>query len=503
MSHPPIPPILASVIACIAAAVPARGRATFLDLLLGAAATKSGHVTDAILASGLARGWSTYYWFLEQGRWSWLRVWAALLDVLTMLFRPAVWYAVIDDSVVERVSTAAPGSLTHHNHNAKPNRPKFLRGQGWLCLAAVIERNDFAVGAVPLLLRLVRRGTNRGKLRSAGLLLHLLGQRLGHARLADPPRPGRRPHRDRLRAPRSRPVRCAEAAPQTPLGAAAQVWRAADAGAGCGIAGAPQRRDPLRQAGSRALSHLPGCRAVPARAGGAGGVGGTGASRPARQTTPAAIADLHRPSAVRTAGDQRICQEMGGGVAVQEPQARLWPEGCTAAVASGADALGHRTGGRICDPADAGLHRPGAPGRLGPARPLACARHPHRRANPGRHRPDFTRGRAVGLYRGDLGKNRRRGIKHKRIVSAARRQSRVSHPTPPSSFRSRGANPAPRRRNVAWKLQIQILRPEIPRRDRVTAGAFKVGFEPFPGDGVAKARIAPVPILRIFRVEIR
>src|SRR3954468_9263672 len=151
MSHPPIPPILASVIACLAAAVPARGRATFLDLLLGAAATKSGHVTDAILASGLSRGWSTYY----------------LLEVLTMLFRPAVWYAVIDDSVVERVSTEAPGSLTHHNHNAKPNRPKFLRGQGWLCLAAVIERNDFAVGAVPLLLRLVRRGANRGKLRSA------------------------------------------------------------------------------------------------------------------------------------------------------------------------------------------------------------------------------------------------------------------------------------------------------------------------------------------------
>src|SRR6201996_4173357 len=181
MSHPPIPPILASVIACIAAAVPARARATFLDLLLGTAATKGGHVTDAILAAGLSRGGSTYYWFLEQERWSWLRIWAALLEVLTMLFRPAVWYAVIDDSVVERVSTEAPGSLTHYNHNAKPNRPKFLRGQGWLCLAAVIERNDFAVGAVPLL-RLVRRGTNRGKLRSAGLLLHLLGQRLGQVR---------------------------------------------------------------------------------------------------------------------------------------------------------------------------------------------------------------------------------------------------------------------------------------------------------------------------------
>ena len=183
MSCSAIPPILASIIARLTAAVPARARATFLDLLLGAAASKGGHVTDAILATGLSRGWSTYYWFLEQGRWSWLRLWAALLEVLTMLFRPPVWYVVLDDSVVERVSTKAPGSLTHHNHNTRPNRPKFLRGQGWLCLAAVIERNAFAVGAVPLLLRLVRRGTNRGKLKSAGLLLRLLGQRLGQVRL--------------------------------------------------------------------------------------------------------------------------------------------------------------------------------------------------------------------------------------------------------------------------------------------------------------------------------
>ena len=183
MSHVIIPPILASVVARIAAAVPSRVRATFLDLLLGAAATKGGHVTDAILAAGFSRGWSTYYWFLETARWSWLRVWEAQIEVLKLLFQPRVRYAVIDDSVVERVSTAAPGSLMHHNHNAKPNRPKFLRGQGWLCLAAVIERDDFAVGAVPLMLRLVRRGTNRGKLKSAGFLLRLLGQRLGPVRL--------------------------------------------------------------------------------------------------------------------------------------------------------------------------------------------------------------------------------------------------------------------------------------------------------------------------------
>jgi hypothetical protein len=51
--------------------------------------------------------------------------------ILTALFAPAVWYVVIDDT--ERISTRAPGSLIPHNHTAKPNRPRFLRGQGWLC----------------------------------------------------------------------------------------------------------------------------------------------------------------------------------------------------------------------------------------------------------------------------------------------------------------------------------------------------------------------------------
>jgi hypothetical protein len=179
---PSFPPILASVIARIVAAVPARARTTFLELLMGTAASKGGHVTDAILASGLLRGWTTYYWFLEYGRWSWLQVWQGLLGVLTTLFAPPVWYVIVDDTMVERIATRAPGSLIHHNHNAKPNRPPVLRGQGWLCLAAVVERG-WRVGAVPLMLRLVRRGTNRGKLKSARFLLRLLGQRLGQVLL--------------------------------------------------------------------------------------------------------------------------------------------------------------------------------------------------------------------------------------------------------------------------------------------------------------------------------
>src|SRR3954465_1866551 len=55
-------------------AVPRRGRTTFTELLLGAATARGGHVTDAILAAGLSRGWTTYDWFLQRGRWAWLAV---------------------------------------------------------------------------------------------------------------------------------------------------------------------------------------------------------------------------------------------------------------------------------------------------------------------------------------------------------------------------------------------------------------------------------------------
>ncbi len=177
-----VPPILTTLIGHIAAAVPRRARTTFTELLIGAAATRGGHVTDAILAAGLSRSWTTYYWLLQRGRWTWLAVWQVLLRVLKMLFDPPVWHVVLDDTLVERTSARAPGSLTHYNHAAKPNRPRFLRGQGWLCLAAVVE-HEWKVAAVPLMLRLVRRGTSRGKLKSAGILLHLLGNRLGRVRV--------------------------------------------------------------------------------------------------------------------------------------------------------------------------------------------------------------------------------------------------------------------------------------------------------------------------------
>src|SRR3954470_7622979 len=182
MPTPAVPPILTTLVGRLAEAVPRRARTTFAELLLGAATTRGGHVTDAILAAGLSRSWTRYDWFLQRGRGTWLAVWRALLAALATLFEPPVWHVIVDDTVVERISSRAPGSLLHRNHSAKPNRPRFLRGQGWLCLAAVVERG-WKVGAVPLMLRLVRRGTQRGKLTSARFLLRLLGPRLGRVRV--------------------------------------------------------------------------------------------------------------------------------------------------------------------------------------------------------------------------------------------------------------------------------------------------------------------------------
>jgi hypothetical protein len=102
--------------------------------------------------------------------------------LLKQRFSPPIWHVIIDDTVVERCSTKAPECRRHFNHSTKPNRPRFIHGQGWICMAAVLERGG-KVGAVPLMLRLVRTSGNRGKLALGRLMLRLLGDRLGQVRL--------------------------------------------------------------------------------------------------------------------------------------------------------------------------------------------------------------------------------------------------------------------------------------------------------------------------------
>src|SRR4051812_44021535 len=402
-----VPPILTSLVAGLAEAVPRRARTTFTELLLGAATTRGGHVTDAILAAGLSRSWTSYYWFLQRGRWAWLAVWRALLGALQELFAPPVWHVVIDDTLVERISSRVPGSLVHHNHAAKPKRSRFLRGQGWLCLAAVVERG-WRVGAVPLMLRLVRRGTHRGKLVSARFLVRLLGRRLGRVRLL-------------LDAwfMRARLIEAALADGHTVTGRARRdlalyaVPRRRRRGRPrkYGPRMTPERVEALPAHRSARilygklevvrLPHLPGGGPLPEGPGGARGVGAAGAARPAERGAPAG---LHRPGPARDRGHHELRQEVERGAVVRGREARLGARGRLAAVAPGADALGDDPGRRLRAQPGAGLPRPGP--HPGPRQPgaVAAAWDAHGRADPGGPGAAFAQDRSVRPHARDRAK---------------------------------------------------------------------------------------------------
>lgn len=195
MLHPALAGLPANLCAWLTAlvqAVPVRSSATFLELLIGAMVTDRGFVTEAILAISPRRRWHAYFKWIEGGRWSWVAVALRLCKILVANFSPAIWYLVIDDSLVPRTSKKAPGVGIHFDHSRKPNRPKYIWGQGWVTLAAVIHADAVAKSwAVPLLSRLVRKrlvpapagGSDRGKLTTAKVLLRVVRGIFGNGRL--------------------------------------------------------------------------------------------------------------------------------------------------------------------------------------------------------------------------------------------------------------------------------------------------------------------------------
>src|SRR5215218_7812030 len=414
MSRVTVPPILATLIGRIAVAVPGRARATFTELLLGAAVTRGGHVTDAILAVGLSRGWTTYYWLLERGRWSWLPVWQALLGVLKELFAPPVWHVVVVDTVVERISARAPGSLVHHNHAAKPNRSRFLRGQGWLVPGrgrrARVAGRGGAADAAPGPARHQSRQAHEWALPAAPARRPARpgtgpARRLVHARPADRARGRRRSYRDRPGTPGPGALRGPPSASAPPPGTAAQVRPTDDAAEDRSAAAPAQRTDPVRQARGRAVPDLPGRGPLPQGPGGARRMGAAGAARPARQAERGATAGLHRPRPACDRGHHQLRQAVERRAAVRGHEARLGAQGRLAAVAPGADALGDDPGRGLRAQPDAGLHRPGP--HSGPRRSgaVAAARDAHGRADPGGPGAAFARGRPACPHACDLAKS--------------------------------------------------------------------------------------------------
>ena len=157
----PIPTPLCAWLTLLAQAVPNRSALTFLELLLGAMITDRGFVTEALLAITPRRKWPTYFKWLEGGKWSWIAVAQRLCKILVTHFAPPVWYLVIDDTLVPRASKKAPDVGFHFDHSRKPNRSRYIWGQGWVTLAAVVPAKTVATSwAVPLISRLVRKTGN-------------------------------------------------------------------------------------------------------------------------------------------------------------------------------------------------------------------------------------------------------------------------------------------------------------------------------------------------------
>jgi hypothetical protein len=165
----------------ILSAVPVRLVRTYSELVIGATISGSGHITQALLAIGHQKHFSTYYWLIEKGKWAWLRVTRELISVIVRFFPRAEWNLIIDDFICPRASKKAPEVKYHHEHGRKPNRPQYIWGQQWVALGLSLTWGKITA-ALPLILRLHKYTGNHTKITTALTLIravHSLFRRTG------------------------------------------------------------------------------------------------------------------------------------------------------------------------------------------------------------------------------------------------------------------------------------------------------------------------------------
>lgn len=153
-------------------ALPPRSIGTFIELLVGAMLTPTGFVTDAYLMLTMHNHWTSYYKWLQKGKWSWLALARQFVRLaLSSVIEQDVVHLVIDDTLTLRSSKKAPGSQIHHQHGNKPNLASFVRGQCWVSLAMIVMRSDNEPVALPMISRLIPSAGNTGKLIAANTLI--------------------------------------------------------------------------------------------------------------------------------------------------------------------------------------------------------------------------------------------------------------------------------------------------------------------------------------------
>lgn len=151
--------------------LPPRSIGTFIELLIGAMLTPTGFVTDAYLMIAMRNHWTSYYKWLQKGKWSWLALARQYVRLVLATVTDDVVHLVIDDTLTLRASKKAPGSQIHHQHGNKPNLAGFVRGQCWVTLAMITRRTDKQPIALPVLSRLIPSAGNTGKLIAANTLI--------------------------------------------------------------------------------------------------------------------------------------------------------------------------------------------------------------------------------------------------------------------------------------------------------------------------------------------
>jgi hypothetical protein len=168
-----IPRTLFENITFLTRALPIRSIPTFIELLVGAMITQSGFVTDAWLAINPLRTWTSYYKWLQDGKWSWVALGVQLAKMVVRFYPQPHWFLIFDDTFIYRNSKKAPGSGIFHQHGNKANRPVYARGQCWVSMALSITTGK-KHSAVPLLSRLMRADGNTSKLDAAKTLIRVI-----------------------------------------------------------------------------------------------------------------------------------------------------------------------------------------------------------------------------------------------------------------------------------------------------------------------------------------
>lgn len=153
--------------------IPLRLTATYMELLLGILMSSGGHVTDALLAVGHRKQFSTYYWLLTHGKWRWTKTPQQLIRLVIRYFPRKEWNLIVDDFINPRSSKRVLFGAYHHEHSGKPNRPGFLWGQQMVALGLSLSYGKIWA-CLPLVLRVHKGVGNRSKITTALFLIRWL-----------------------------------------------------------------------------------------------------------------------------------------------------------------------------------------------------------------------------------------------------------------------------------------------------------------------------------------